>query len=133
MLDFHGLHQLMLDAFAQRKETSSRLHYGWPEALEEEFIHAQGPNCPDLLAHLQEHGDDYAAVMATLGNPFVAVLMLAFLGVSVWHMKIGMQVIIEDYVNQPLLRVLALMANSFFSALVGIASAAALLKITFGA
>ncbi|HNV07511.1 MAG TPA: glycosyltransferase family 4 protein [Dokdonella sp.] len=59
---FHGLHQLMLDAFAQRKETSSRLHYGWPEALEEEFIHAQGPNCPDLLTHLREHGDGYAAV-----------------------------------------------------------------------
>ncbi len=84
-----------------------------------------------LLIKLQ--GDDYGTVMATLGNPFVAVLMLAFLGVSVWHMKIGMQVIIEDYVNQPLLRVLALMANSFFSALVGIASAAALIKITFGA
>ncbi len=84
-----------------------------------------------LLVKLQ--GDDYSTVMATLGNPFVAVLMLAFLGVSVWHMKIGMQVIIEDYVNQPLLRVLALMANSFFSALVGIASAVALIKITFGA
>ena len=84
-----------------------------------------------LLVKLQ--GDDYPTVIATLGNPFVAVLMLAFLGVSVWHMKIGMQVIIEDYVNQPLLRVLALMANSFFSALVGIASAVALIKITFGA
>lgn len=84
-----------------------------------------------LLVKLQ--GDDYPTVIATLGNPFVAVLMLAFLGVSVWHMKIGMQVIIEDYVNQPFLRVLALMANSFFSALVGIASAVALIKITFGA
>ncbi len=84
-----------------------------------------------LLVKLQ--GDDYGTVIATLGNPFVAVLMLAFLGVSVWHMKIGMQVIIEDYVNHPLLRVLSLMANSFFSALVGIASAVALIKITFGA
>ena len=84
-----------------------------------------------LLIKLQ--GDDYPTVLATLGNPIVAVLMLAFLGVSVWHMKIGMQVIIEDYVNQPLLRVLSLMANSFFSALVGIASAVALIKITFGA
>jgi succinate dehydrogenase / fumarate reductase membrane anchor subunit len=84
-----------------------------------------------LLIKLQR--DDYPTVLATLGNPIVAVLMLAFLGVSVWHMKIGMQVIIEDYVNQPFLRVLSLMANSFFSALVGIASAAALLKIAFGA
>lgn len=84
-----------------------------------------------LLIKLQR--DDYPTVLATLGNPIVAVLMLAFLGVSVWHMKIGMQVIIEDYVNQPFLRVLSLMANSFFSALVGIASAVALLKIAFGA
>jgi glycosyltransferase involved in cell wall biosynthesis len=36
--------------------------YGWPEALEEEFIRSQGPNCPALLAHLDTHGDDYAAV-----------------------------------------------------------------------
>ena len=83
-----------------------------------------------LLVKLQ--GDDYAAVMATLGNPFVAVLMIAFLGVSVWHMKIGMQVIIEDYVHHEILKILAVMANTFFAIAVGAACAFALLKISFG-
>ena len=84
-----------------------------------------------LLIKLQ--GDDYPTVLATLGNPFVAVLMLAFLGVSVWHMKIGMQVIIEDYVHHEGLKIAALMANSFFALLVGLAGVVALIKISFGA
>ena len=83
-----------------------------------------------LLVKLQ--GDDYAAVMATLGNPFVAVLMLAFLGVSVWHMKIGMQVIIEDYVHDEGKKVLCIVANTFFTVAVGLAGAFAVLKISLG-
>jgi succinate dehydrogenase / fumarate reductase membrane anchor subunit len=44
-----------------------------------------------------------------------------------------MQVIIEDYVPQPFLKIVALMANSFFSAIVGLAAVVALIKISFGA
>lgn len=84
-----------------------------------------------LLLKLQ--GDDYATVTATLGNPIVATLMIAFVIVGVYHGKIGMQVIIEDYVNQPFLRVLSLVANTFFCVAVGLAAVVALLKISFGA
>ncbi|MBN8481083.1 MAG: glycosyltransferase family 4 protein [Xanthomonadales bacterium] len=35
----------------------------WPEALEEEFIRAQGPQCPDLHAHLAARADDYSVVI----------------------------------------------------------------------
>lgn len=86
-----------------------------------------------VVVLLKLQGDDYASVVATLANPFVAVLMIAFTIVSVWHMKIGMQVIIEDYVPQPFLKIVTLMANSFFSVLVGIAAVLALIKISFGA
>ena len=78
-------------------------------------------------------GRSHADAVRLLGSPLVAIALLALILAGVRHMQLGMQVIIEDYVNQPLLRVLALMANSFFSALVGIASAIALIKITFGA
>ena len=45
-----------------RRHRGQGRRYCWPEALEEEFIRAQGPNCPDLLKHLAAHGDRYAAV-----------------------------------------------------------------------
>lgn len=59
---FHGLHRNMLDAFDARADQPPNERYCWPEALEEEFIRAQGPNSAGLLEYLGNHGDDYAAV-----------------------------------------------------------------------
>ena len=83
-----------------------------------------------LLIKLQ--GDDYPTVLATLGNPFVAVLMLAFLGVSVWHMKIGMQVIIEDYVHARWIEIVLLVAIKFVAVAGALACALAALNVWLG-
>jgi succinate dehydrogenase / fumarate reductase membrane anchor subunit len=77
-------------------------------------------------------GSGYEATVATLGNPFVAIGMLIAIAVTVVHMKIGMQVIIEDYVHTELTKIVLFMLNSFFSYGVGFAAAFALLKIAFG-
>jgi glycosyltransferase involved in cell wall biosynthesis len=60
---FHELHRkLLTDSSAPCDvQSSSGLH--WTEALQHEFIRAQGPVCPGLLSHLALHGDDYAAVL----------------------------------------------------------------------
>jgi len=86
-----------------------------------------------VIVVLKLQGDSYAEVLATLHNPMIAILMLAFLAAGVWHMKLGMQVIIEDYVHDEKLKILSLLANTFFCAFIGLASAFALLKISFGA
>jgi succinate dehydrogenase membrane anchor subunit len=77
-------------------------------------------------------GASQANVIATLSNPFVAMIMLATLLAGLLHMQIGMQVIIEDYVHTEIRKFLLLMANTFFTLAVGIAAAYAILKINFG-
>ncbi|GAA0712905.1 glycosyltransferase family 4 protein [Dokdonella soli] len=58
---FHELHRRLLAHFAANAGTPVRV--SWPEALQEEFIRAQGPVCPGLVEHLARHGNDYAAVI----------------------------------------------------------------------
>ncbi|WP_020186825.1 succinate dehydrogenase, hydrophobic membrane anchor protein [Methylopila sp. 73B] len=77
-------------------------------------------------------GDSHASVVATLSNPIVAILMLLFVISVVVHMRIGMQVIIEDYVHAELPKLLLLMGNTFFAIIVGLSAVFALLKISFG-
>jgi succinate dehydrogenase / fumarate reductase membrane anchor subunit len=77
-------------------------------------------------------GAGYAEARATVANPFVAIVLLATVVVTAWHMKLGMQVIVEDYVHAEGVKILTLMANTFFSAIVGLAGVFAILKIAFG-
>ena len=78
-------------------------------------------------------GRDHAAARALVANPFIATGIAATAVVFIWHMMIGMQVIIEDYVHGPLVKAGLLMVNVLFSGLVLFLTLAALGKIAFGA
>jgi succinate dehydrogenase / fumarate reductase membrane anchor subunit len=76
-------------------------------------------------------GRNHAAVVQILGSPLVAVVMLLFILSITTHMRIGMQVIIEDYVHDETAKLALLMANTFFAVAVGLASAFAILMLSF--
>ena len=77
-------------------------------------------------------GRSHAAVVQILGSPLVAIIMLLFIIDIVYHMWIGMQEIIVDYVHEDKLKLATLLANMFFCFAIGFASAFAILKLSFG-
>ena len=77
-------------------------------------------------------GEPHAVVAARLGSLFIAIPLLATIFAYAYHMQLGMQVIIEDYVQGELARVLALAGNIFFCFAVALFSAFAVLKLGFG-
>ena len=77
-------------------------------------------------------GRNQAAVAQILGSPTVAIIMLLFVVSITIHMRLGMAVIIEDYVHDDSAKLTLLIANTFFSIAVGLASIYGILKLSFG-
>jgi succinate dehydrogenase / fumarate reductase membrane anchor subunit len=77
-------------------------------------------------------GRNHAAAAQILGSPLVAIVMLLFIASITTHMRIGMQVVIEDYVHDEPARLILQMLNTFFTLAVALASSYGILKLSFG-
>ncbi|MGB7036465.1 MAG: succinate dehydrogenase, hydrophobic membrane anchor protein [Xanthobacteraceae bacterium] len=77
-------------------------------------------------------GRNQAAVAQILGSPAIAIIMLLFIISITVHMRLGMAAIIEEYVHDESAKLTLLMANTFFTVAVGLASVYGLLKLSFG-
>lgn len=77
-------------------------------------------------------GESPERVLATIGHPVVAIILILAIVSITTHMRAGMQVVIEDYVHGEGAKVLSLVANTFFCVAMGCAGVFAILKISFG-
>jgi len=87
---------------------------------------------PVIVVVMMLLGRNQAGAAQILGSPAVAIILLLFIIASAWHMKIGMQVVIEDYLHNEKLKLVAVMANNFFSIAVALISIYAILKMSSG-
>lgn len=74
-------------------------------------------------------GADLATVQATLARPYNAILFAVFVVAMFWHAKLGLQVVIEDYIHVRSLEIALLLLNILFCALGALASLYAIARI----
>ena len=87
---------------------------------------------PVIVIVMMLRSSNQAGAAQILGSPLIAIIMLLFIIASCWHMKIGMQVVIEDYIHGEKLKLASVMANNFFCIAVALASIYAILKMSSG-
>lgn len=76
-------------------------------------------------------GGDYEAVKYWVSYPSVAITLVLFLGATLYHSMLGVQVVIEDYVGNEAVKITALLLSKFFHFVVATASIFAVLKLAF--
>ena len=83
-----------------------------------------------IISHL---GVARADVVASIQDPAIAgLLVLSFISIP-WHMRLGMQMVVEDYVQDPRTLHRLLLLNTIFTVFVGVVAIYAILRIFFGA
>jgi len=83
-----------------------------------------------LLARMPAY--DYATVRETLRSAWVAIPLIALIGSVVYHFRLGLQVVIEDYQHDES-RVVAMVLLNLYAAAIVVIAGFSILKIAFGA
>ncbi len=78
-------------------------------------------------------GDGYEAVRASYAHPFTAIIAALFILTGFYHLRLGLQVVIEDYVHSKGLRTALIVGSSLLCALAGFTGLFAIAKIAFTA
>jgi succinate dehydrogenase / fumarate reductase, membrane anchor subunit len=87
---------------------------------------------PVIVVVLMLIGSNQAGAKQIFSSLPIAIIMLLFIVASAWHMKIGMQVVIEEYVQNEKIKLASVIANNFFCIAVALASTYAILKMSSG-
>lgn len=65
-----------------------------------------------VITHL---GASRAEIIASIQHPMVAILLILAMASAFWHMRLGLQVVIEDYLHSHLAKFTALALNIAFA------------------
>lgn len=79
------------------------------------------------------HMGDYALTVAWVKSPFVAIALVLYFIALFYHAALGMQVVVEDYVGNEAVKLVAVVVIKFGLFALAAASIFSVLKIAFGA
>ncbi len=85
-----------------------------------------------ILSIIQLTGADYQTAVVWISSPINSVLMLLLIAATFHHMQLGLQVVIEDYVQGEGVKIIGIVLVKLISVLLAAAAAFAVLKIAFG-
>ena len=77
-------------------------------------------------------GVDREGLKVWVNGPVSFVLMVLFLTALFYHMQLGLQVVIEDYVHNERNKVISLILNKLIAVFLVVSGITALMKIAFG-
>ena len=105
------------------------VEHWWTQRISAVALAVLGPWC--LISLLVMGHFDYDAVANWMSRPYNAVLLVIFVPTLLYHSKLGVQVVIEDYVAGAL-KVTSLLLSTFAHVIVGALGIFAVLKVAFG-
>jgi succinate dehydrogenase / fumarate reductase membrane anchor subunit len=82
-----------------------------------------------LIAHAR---GDYGTLILWLRSPLISVLIVLLLIALFYHMALGLQVVVEDYVHSDRIKISAVIVTHLASFALAVAGIVATLRITFG-
>lgn len=85
-----------------------------------------------LISLARIGGYEYGILLSWAASPFNSIMLLLLSTTLAWHSSLGVQVVIEDYVHGPFLKVVTLIMNRFVHAFLAIAAGFAVIKIALG-
>lgn len=77
-------------------------------------------------------GATHEEFVGAVGSPLGAVFLIAAVISVTWHMRLGMQVVIEDYIHSEGMKIVLVLGNTFFTAAIALVSVFSILKLSFG-
>ena len=72
---------------------------------------------------------DYHTALDVLGHPAHAIVMVLFVAVGLWHASLGLQVVLEDYVANEVVRLIAILAVKMAASVIAALAIFSVLKV----